>query len=289
MAAGGHSASRASSASTPLPVKAMERALHAKGTVTGENLNFGIDRTDITGVHIGKVPIKPAFEINGEFDFQPLGKNGAFMNGDIALKPNEINRFIDAVLRNGLTFQAEHQHMYDFKPIVWFIHVRGKGNAVALARRAHNALAATATPFPQAPPPHPHTSLQPKRLEKMLHGFDVEVGDSGVVTVYVARRNPVYIDGIRVNPATNIATNIAFEPLNKKGTRAAVMPDFGMNGEEINPVVKTMRKMGWDIGCLYNQETEEHPQLYFSHEFKVGNPYKMAAEVRKGLNQMNVH
>jgi hypothetical protein len=50
MAAGGHSASRASSASTPLPVKAMERALHAKGTVTGENLNFGIDRTDITGV-----------------------------------------------------------------------------------------------------------------------------------------------------------------------------------------------------------------------------------------------
>jgi hypothetical protein len=44
----------------------------------------------------------------------------------------------------------------------------------------------------------------------------------------------------------------------------------------------------WDIGCLYNPETEEHPQLYFSHEFKVGNPSKVAAEVRKGLNQMKV-
>jgi Domain of Unknown Function (DUF1259) len=69
---------------------------------------------------------------------------------------------------------------------------------------------------------------------------------------------------------------------------AAVMPDFGMNGEEINPVVRTMRKMGWDIGCLYNQETEEHPQLCFSHELKVGNPYKLAAQVRKGLDQMKV-
>jgi hypothetical protein len=59
------------------------------------------------------------------------------MNGDIAVRPNEINRFIDAILRNGLTFQAEHEHMYDFKPMVWFIHVRGFGNAVALARRAH--------------------------------------------------------------------------------------------------------------------------------------------------------
>jgi hypothetical protein len=90
-----------------------------------------------------------------------------------------------------------------------------------------------------------------------------------------------------VKPATNIATNIGFEPLNKKGTEAAVMPDFGMTGEEINPVVKTRRSMGWDIGCLYNQETEEHPQLYFSHQFKVGDPYKLAAEVRKGLDHMN--
>jgi hypothetical protein len=64
MAAGGR-AHRASSASTSLPVKAMERALHAKGSVVDGNLNVGLDRTDITNVHIGKVPIKPAFEING--------------------------------------------------------------------------------------------------------------------------------------------------------------------------------------------------------------------------------
>lgn len=49
----------------------------------------------------------------------------------------------------------------------------------------------------------------------------------------------------------------------------------------------TMRGMGWDIGCLYNQETNEHPQLYFSHQFKTGDPYALAAEIRKGLDKTN--
>ena len=57
-----------------------------------------------------------------------------------------------------------------------------------------------------------------------------------------------------------------------------------MVANEVNPVIRTMRNMGWDIGCLCNHETDEHPQLYFSHQFNVGNPYKLAAEVRKGLN-----
>jgi len=48
-----------------------------------------------------------------------------------------------------------------------------------------------------------------------------------------------------------------------------------------------MRAQGWDIGCLYNQETDEQPQLFFSHQFKIGDPYQLAAEVRRGLDQTN--
>jgi hypothetical protein len=45
--------------------------------------------------------------------------------------------------------------------------------------------------------------------------------------------------------------------------------------------------MGWQIGCLYNQEPAEQPQLYFEHQFKAGDPYQLAAEVRKGLDLLN--
>ncbi|MFL5928485.1 MAG: hypothetical protein ACJ77E_16260 [Gaiellaceae bacterium] len=49
-----------------------------------------------------------------------------------------------------------------------------------------------------------------------------------------------------------------------------------------------MRAQGWDIGCLYNQKTNETPQLYFSEGIKTGNRYQLAADIRKALDQMNV-
>jgi hypothetical protein len=75
------------------------------------------------------VPIKPSVEINVELDFQPLGHDRALINGDLALKPSELDPVISAIIGNALRFQAEHQHMYDFSPRVWFVHLRGTGNA----------------------------------------------------------------------------------------------------------------------------------------------------------------
>ncbi len=110
------------------------------------------------------------------------------------------------------------------------------------------------------------------------------MGDEGVVTVNVSRRGRIVIDGVRVSPGSNISTGIEFKPLGADGT-AAVGPDFSMSGPEVVPVVGVMRQQGWFVGCLYNQETDEHPQLFFSHMLKTGNAYTLAREVRRGLNR----
>jgi hypothetical protein len=272
-----------------LPVSDIEAIMQAKGSLVDGVLVIELDRPDIEPVTLHGVPIKAPFEINGTAAFQPIGGGRAFFNGDLPLQPREVNPFVDALLTNGLTFQAEHQHFYDLDPPVWFIHYRGTGEARALARRVHNAISVTSTPLPQAPPAHPSTPLDPTRLKDILHGFDVSVGSAGVVTVDVSRRDVIYIDGIRTSPATNIATNIAFEPLNASGTVVAVAPDFGMVASEIDDVMHVMRDKNWDIGCLYNQETAEQPQLFFSHQFKTGAPYELAREVRRGLDQTNSH
>jgi hypothetical protein len=60
-----------------------------------------------------------------------------------------------------------------------------------------------------------------------------------------------------------------------------------MVASEVQNVVRVMRRQGWEIGCLYNQETDEQPQLYFSHQVKVGNAVELAHEVRRGLNLTN--
>jgi hypothetical protein len=267
-----------------LPVVEMEKILRAWGTVSKGVLSIDIDRDDIGDVAgpLG-VTFTPAFQINGTLTFQPLGDHHAFFNGDLALKPEECNPFIDAIIRNGLVFQAFHQHYIETHPNVWFIHWRGTGHPLRLARAVKNVLDVTSTPFPQKPPAHPTTPLSPGRLAAILHG-SAEVGAEGVVTVTIDRTNRIMIDGVHASPEANISSTVEFKPLSSSGSRAAVGPDFSLESSEVMPVVTLMRRQGWFQGCLYNQETAEHPQLYFDHMLKVGNAYDLAHEIRRGLN-----
>ncbi len=267
-----------------LPADQIQQIVQAEGTVTKGVLGIDIERKDIGDVSgpLG-VTFTPAFEIDGTLTFEPLGSNWAFFNGDLALKPEEANPFIDAIIANGLIFQAFHQHYIETNPNVWFIHWRGQGPPLALARAVHNVIKATSTPLPQTMPAHPTTPLDADRLASILHG-DAEVGDEGVVTVTVDRTDTIIIDDVVASPESNIYTEVQFKPLSSSGSTAAVGPDFSMESSEVMPVVTLMRRLGWFQGCLYNQETNEHPQLYFDHMLKVGDAYTLAHEIRRGLD-----
>ncbi|HWE08249.1 MAG TPA: DUF1259 domain-containing protein [Solirubrobacteraceae bacterium] len=265
-----------------LPVDQIEQIVQAQGTVTKNVLSIDIERKDIGDVAgpLG-VTFTPAFEVDGTLTFQPLGGGNAFFNGDIALKPEETNPVIDAIIANGLIFQAFHQHYIETSPNIWFIHFRGHGDALMLARAVHNVLTVTSTPLPQTMPSNPTTPLDPDRLASILHG-DAQVGDEGVVTVTIDRTDTILIDEIEVSPEANISTNVQFKPLS--GSSAWVGPDFSMESSEVQPVVALMRQQGWFQGCLYNQETNEHPQLFFDHMLKRGDAYELARETRRGLD-----
>lgn len=45
-----------------------------------------------------------------------------------------------------------------------------------------------------------------------------------------------------------------------------------------------MRRNGFHVGCRYSQETNEHPQLFFSHMIDTGDPYRLARKIRRGLD-----
>jgi len=286
----------------------MEAILQTTGTQQNGVLSFELDRDDLQGYTIGgntiptPVPYSPAWENNGTFYFQKLGGdrrnsrdtdnsggNGrAILNGDFGgLLPQEIDPFIDALLTNGLIFQAYHQHFTDIHPNeLYYIHFRGVGNPLTLAQGVIAAVKTTGTPLPQSMPPNPTTPLPTDQLAQILGG-PATVGADGVVTVDVPRRDRVILGGVPISPFLNIDTAIAFEPLDSGGTMAAVAPDFSLVASEIQSVIGVMRQQGWVIGCLYNQETEERPQPYFSHQLKVGDPVALAQEVRRGLDQTN--
>lgn len=271
----------------PLPTKEIEEALQAQGSMANGVFPVEIEREDLAHARVdGTIPFKPAWENNGDFVFQSLGGGMAMLNGDFGgLLPSEVNPFIDQLLAHGLVFQALHQHFMVTEPRLFFIHFRGVGDPVALAKAGHAAVKVTDTPLPQTMPAHPTTPLDAARLGRIIGG-PATVGGAGTVTVLVPRANPMMLGGHRINPFLNVETNIIFEPLPGAG-HTAVAPDFAMVASEVDRVMRVMRSQGWMVNCLYNQETDEEPQLFFSHQLKVGNAYELAAEVRRGLDQTN--
>lgn len=284
-AVGAAAAEAATGSSGHLPVMLIEDIIRAKGMVSNGVLNIEIDRDDIPDVRKDGVPIKPAFEINGNLCFQALSDGSVMMNGDLCFKAEELNPAIDQMLKHGMSWQAMHQHLFELRPMVWFMHMRMRGSARAVAEACHAVISVTSTPLPQAPPKHPTTPLDPQRLSEII-GQPATVGASGVVDIEVPRRNPITLEGVRISPFLNVYIPVTFEPLG--GSKAVVVPDFGMTEDEISKAVAVMRAQGWQQDCLYNQETAEHPQLYFDHMFKVGDAYQLAREVRRGLEHLDV-
>lgn len=264
----------------------IERIINAKGMISDGVLNIEIDRKDITDVRWHGYPILPSFQINGSLVFQCAGSpEEVMMNSDMALKTNEVQPFIDQLMHHEIVFQAEHQHVYDWEPDVWFIHFRMKRYANAVATAVKDALNATSTPFPQAPPAKPSTPLPAEEIGRII-GAKPSIGDNGVVNLEVPRANPIVLGGMHINPYLNVETPIGFQPVG--GTMAIAVADYGMIASEIQNVVAYNRSRGWESGCLYNQETDEQPQLYFDHHIKVGDALTLAREIRGALDLMDM-
>jgi hypothetical protein len=282
--------------SSQLPVKQIEQIIGAQGDVNGGVLDITIERTDIGDVRgpLG-VTFTSAFEIHGELGFQPIGRNQALLNADMAVLEPETNPFIAALLQHGLVFQAFHQHL-PMLPQVWFVHFRGIGDPIALARAARAALDVTHTRLPQPPPQRPTTPLDAQRLARILHG-KATVGNDGVVTVTVLRTDRILLDGVRVAPQCGISPRIEFKPIAfhkddepRSGGKAnaQVCPDFSMTAAEVVPVVKRMQiEHHWFQGSLRNHETNEQPQLFWDAMVKEGDAYQLAEEIRSALDLLH--
>jgi hypothetical protein len=263
----------------------IESILQAQGKVSHGVLSIAIPRRDIDNVQLHGTPFSPSFQINGTVVCQKADNGNIMMNADMCLKADELQPFISALIRHNLVFQAEHQHFYNLDPLVWFIHFRGMADPQTLARSIKAALNTTSTPFPIKSPPGPTTPLPAGQIGRII-GAKPSVTSGGVVMLQVPRAEPIMLGGMRVNPYLNVETPIAFEPL--PGGKAAAVCDYGMVAREISAVVGLMQQQGWESGCLYNQETDEQPHLYFDHMFKVGDALQLAREIRSGLNKMNV-
>jgi hypothetical protein len=114
-------------------------------------------------------------------------------------------------------------------------------------------------------------------IEKIL-GQKSE-SQNGVVKVTIGREGAMH--GVQVGGSMGLTTWAAFSG---SDDLAAVDGDFIMTGNEVQAVLKALRKAGIHMVALHNHMIGEQPAFYFTHFWGKGSTEELAKGVRSALD-----
>ena len=264
----------------------VDAALGRKGAASADVYRYGFPRSDLT-VTLDGVTIKPALALGGWVAFKPMHGEVMVM-GDLVLLETEVNPVMAKLIENGIEITAVHNHLLRANPAPFYIHVGGHGDAVKMAAAVRTALAESKTPL-EAPPAAaaaPAVDLDVKQLDEIVGAKGRQNG--GVYQFSVPRREAISEDGMAVAPPgpMGVATGINFQPTG--GGKAAITGDFVLAGNEVNPVIKTLRENGIQVTALHSHMLTEEPRLLFMHFWANDDAVKLARGLHAALEKMAI-
>src|SRR5262249_7580174 len=119
--------------------------------------------------------------------------------------------------------------------------------------------------------------IDAEAVEKIL-GHKGET-QKGVVKVTVGREGSMH--GVKVGGAMGLTTWAAFSG---SDDLAAGDGDFIMTAEEVQPVLRALRKADIHIVALHNHMMGEQPAFYFTHFWGKGKPEDLARGLKSALD-----
>ena len=251
----------------------------------GNVYKVSFPRSDLS-VTVDGVTIKPALALGSWAAFRDTGSHTMAM-GDLVLLESEVNPVISALQAGGIEQTALHNHLIGESPHVMYLHFRGHGDAVKLARTLHDALELTKTPMGSTPSPATaaaSANLPTADLDRIL-GSSGKV--NGVVEQFsIPRAEKITEDGMEEPPSMGVATAINFQATGNG--RAAISGDFVMTAAEVNKVIRVLRAGNIEISALHSHMLNERPRLFFMHFWANDDARTLAATLRKALDQTNI-
>jgi hypothetical protein len=262
--------------------KKVDEALGKTAAVSGEVHRYGLPRTDLS-VTLEGVTIRPAFALGGWAAFAPM-HGEAMVMGDLVLLETEINPVMAKLLEGGVDVTAVHNHLLRANPATFYMHIGGHGDPVKMATAIRAALALSKTPFdppPANPAPPPAIDLDTGQLDTII-GVKGQA-NGGVYQFAVPRREPATEGGMPVNTPLGGANALNFQPTG--GGKAAITGDFLVTGEEVNPLVRTLRANGIEVTAIHSHMLTEQPRMIFIHFWANDDAIKLARGLRAALEK----
>jgi len=264
---------------------AVATALGKSGSqAPGGVYRVGLPRTDLHVVLDGIV-LKPTLALGSWLAFAPMGDKTMVM-GDLVLTESEIGPVMKKLEQEHIDITALHNHLFRARPATFYMHVFGEGDAVALARSLHDALALSKTPLSAATATvtRAQIDLDTAAIDKALGATGKIAG--GVYQVGIPRSAPVTDHGMTIPAAMGSAEAINFQPTGKG--KVAITGDFVLVASEVNPVLAALREHGIEVTALHNHMLDEEPRLFFMHFWAHDDLTTLLAGLSAALDKIAV-
>jgi hypothetical protein len=268
-----------------LDTASIEQVTGLKGTMISEESVFKVSkpRTDVK-VQVDRWAMPPFMGLGSWAAFTPA-HGGVMMMGDTVVFEDEVNPAMSAALDAGLEVTALHNHFFFDEPKVYFMHLGGTGDAKTLTagvRTVYDTIAAVRAASPTPAKSLPGTiaspcSINPAPLEAAL-GSKGQAAQ-GMFKVIIGRSASMH--GAPVGKEMGVNTWASF---GGSDDAAVVDGDVAMSENELQPVLRAMRKEGINIVAIHQHMTHEQPRYVFLHYWGKGRAVDLAQSLRRVLD-----
>src|SRR5712691_1938198 len=269
----------------PSDYQSVLTTLGKQGDFKSDVLKVNIPRSDLS-VTVAGVKTPTPFGFGGWVALTKGSRGMDVMMGDLVLTQDEVNPVMSALLDNGIDVTALHNHFFWDEPRMFYMHVHAHGKAADLAHKVKPAIDLIgahpgAVSAPAAAPP----STPALDTQKLALLVGVQGEQNGAVYKITVGRDDLSIKemGATINSRMGLNTWAAFTGTNDN---AAIAGDVAMLPAEVTPVLKALRKSGFDVVAIHHHMTDTHPPVYFLHYWGTGPAEKLAAGFKTALDQL---
>lgn len=241
-------------------------------------------RSDIK-ISVDNIQLDPFMGLTSWAAFTQVDENKFMVMGDLVLFQDEVNPVMSVFLNNNIEVTALHNHFFYDTPKVYFMHIGGEGAVGDLAASVKKGLdtikeirsknGSPSNSFGRALVSS-RNSIDLASLEKI---FSVKGQSKDGMAKFVFGRF-VKVDNVTIGSDMGVNTWAAFTGTN---ANAVVDGDFAILENELQPVLKTLRKGGINIVAIHHHMTMESPRMIFLHYWGKGNAEDLAKTIKEAL------
>lgn len=254
-----------------------------KGSYNANVFKVTQPRTDLK-VNVDQIELNPFMGLTSWWAFTAAESDQFLVMGDLVLFQDEVNPVITALLDRSIHVTALHNHFFYDKPKVYFLHLYGKGAIGTLAGGIKKALEVVKDLRAKSPPADSFGGLAITAKSSIdaspLESIFVSKGQSkeGMVKFVFGRK--AAMDHVDLGSDMGINTWAAFAGTN---ANALVDGDFAVLENELQPVLKILRKGNINIVAIHSHMLMETPRLMFIHYWGKGKAEELAKTIDGAL------